>query len=178
MFAMCLVAMTAQAQVNVCMSYGDLKANKWKPYEGLIPGKEPDSVRVSYDGQDYSIKTADKECNRVIKKDVFMATNMSADGTKEDPYYNDYLLENGDDFLASWVKGQEMNFLNITKYYAEGSGSHLSWNNTYRTTQFDKATGWSNWMKKNPGIPFDNPPYDDQYTYVFEKPTWSELTEE
>jgi hypothetical protein len=68
----CLVAMAAQAQVKVCMSYGDLMANRWKAYENLMPGKEPDSVRVTFDGQDYSIKTADKECNSVIKKDVFM----------------------------------------------------------------------------------------------------------
>lgn len=68
----CLVAMAAQAQVKVCMSYGDLMANRWKAYEDLMPGKEPDSVRVTFDGQDYSIKTADKECNSVIKKDVFM----------------------------------------------------------------------------------------------------------
>ena len=61
-------------------------------------------------------------------------------------------------------------------YYAEGSDANLSWDNTYRTLLFDKATGWSNWMKKNPGISFDNPPYDDEYTYVFEKPTWNELT--
>lgn len=68
----CLVAMTAQAQVKVCMSYGDLMAGKWKPYEELIPGREPDSVRVTYDGTDYTIKTADKECNNVIKKNVLM----------------------------------------------------------------------------------------------------------
>jgi len=104
---------------------------------------------------------------------AIMLTNL-----KEPPYYNDYLLENGDDFLAKWDDGQEMNFLNIIEYYAKGSGSHLSWDNTYRTTHFDKATGWSNWMKKNPGIYFDNPPYDDQYTYVYEKPTWDELTGE
>ncbi len=69
---LCLVAMTAQAQVKVCMSYGDLMAGKWKPYEELIPGKEPDSVRVTYDGTDFTIKTADKECNNVIKKNVLM----------------------------------------------------------------------------------------------------------
>lgn len=68
----CLVAMTAQAQVKVCMSYGDLMAGKWKPYEELIPGREPDSVRVTYDGTDFTIKTADKECNNVIKKNVLM----------------------------------------------------------------------------------------------------------
>ena len=69
---MCVVAMTAQAQVKVCWNYADFKADNWKPYEELIPGKEPDSCRVKFDGQDFSIKTADKEVNKVIKKDVFM----------------------------------------------------------------------------------------------------------
>ena len=67
-----LIASMAQAQVKVCMSYDDFKANKWKAYENLIPGKEPDSVRVKYDGQDFSIKTDDKEINQIIKKDVFI----------------------------------------------------------------------------------------------------------
>jgi len=68
----CLLALTAQAQVKFCKSYDEFKANKWTAYENLIPGKEPDSVRVKYDGQDFSIKSADKECNQVIKKDVFI----------------------------------------------------------------------------------------------------------
>ena len=38
-FMMCLAAIAVQAQVKVCMSYDDLMANKWKPYEELIPCK-------------------------------------------------------------------------------------------------------------------------------------------
>ena len=34
----------------------------------------------------------------------------------------------------------------------------MNWNDTYRTTAFDKATGWSKWMKANTGIPYNNPP--------------------
>ena len=72
LFVSCLVAMTMQAQTKACMSYDDFKADKWKSYEDLIPGKEPDSVRVKYDGMDFSLKTIDKEVNKVIKKDVFI----------------------------------------------------------------------------------------------------------
>ena len=72
MMMLCFVAMAMQAQTKVCMSYDDFKASKWKSYEDLIPGKEPDSVRVKYDGIDFNIKTDDKEVNKVIKKDVFM----------------------------------------------------------------------------------------------------------
>ena len=72
MMLLCFVAMAMQAQTKVCMSYDDFKAGKWKSYEDLIPGKEPDSVRVKYDGIDFNIKTDDKEVNKVIKKDVFM----------------------------------------------------------------------------------------------------------
>ena len=109
---------------------------------------------------------------------VIMYTIRGGKGTGADPYYNDYYFENGDNFLASWVEGQEYNIINIDRYWASDSGDHLSWDNSYRTMQFDKATGWSRWMKKNPGIHFDNPPYDDEYTYVIEDPDWSEILDE
>ena len=109
---------------------------------------------------------------------VIMQTCMGGKGTADDPYYNSYILENGQCFLTNWQGKREATSRDITMYYAEGSDANLSWDNTYRTLLFDKATGWSNWMKKNPGISFDNPPYDDEYTYVFERPTWNELTGE
>lgn len=67
-----MMSLSVHAQTKFCMSYADYKANKWQPYEQLIPGKEPDSIRVKYDGQDFSLKTSDKEVNKVIKKEVFM----------------------------------------------------------------------------------------------------------
>lgn len=69
---MCLAAAMAQAQVKVCMNYGDFKADHWKPYTDLIEGKEPDSCRIKYDGQQFTIKTGDKEVDNVIKKEVFL----------------------------------------------------------------------------------------------------------
>ena len=69
---MCLMWMTVQAQVKVCMNYADFKTDKWKPYTDLIEGKEPDSCRVKYDGIDFTFKTSDKEVNKVIKQDVFL----------------------------------------------------------------------------------------------------------
>lgn len=69
---LCGISLNVQAQVKVCMSYDDFVAKKWKPYDQLIEGKEPDSCRVKYDGQQFIIKTDDKEVNQVIKKEVFM----------------------------------------------------------------------------------------------------------
>ena len=47
-----------------------------------------------------------------------------------------------------------------------------------RTLQFDKTVGWSRWMKKNPGIHYDNPPYDDDYSFVFEDPDFNDFIED
>ena len=69
---LCGISLTAEAQTKFCLSYADYKANQWKPYEDLIPDKEPDSLSVKFDGQEFTLKTSDKEVNKVIKKDVFM----------------------------------------------------------------------------------------------------------
>lgn len=69
---LCMMPLMIEAQVKVCMNYNDFKAGNWKPYESLIEGKEPDSVRIKYDGQQFVIKTGDKEVNTVIKKEVFL----------------------------------------------------------------------------------------------------------
>ncbi len=66
------MGLKVDAQVKVCMSYEDFKANKFKPYTDLTPGKEPDTCRVKYDGQQFIIKTDDKEVNSIIKKNVFL----------------------------------------------------------------------------------------------------------
>ena len=107
---------------------------------------------------------------------IIMHSVGAGSGTTSSPYYNDYMLENGDNFLAQWVKGEEENFRNISYYWKKGSGPHFSWDNTYRTLQFDKATGWSDWMKKNPGIHYDNPPYDNQYNYDTPDPDINDIT--
>ncbi|MCR4583697.1 MAG: hypothetical protein K5764_09140 [Prevotella sp.] len=77
LFVMLCFAATVQAQVEVCMSYDDYKADQWKPYETLTEDRKPDSCRIKYDGTEFTIRTDDKEINQMIKKDIFM---MSVDG--------------------------------------------------------------------------------------------------
>ena len=97
-----------------------------------------------------------------------MVAIKAGDGTKDDPYYNDFMLENGENYYASWQNGQEVNVRFVNNYYAKGSHSYESWDNTYRTTAFDSNTKWSAWMKKNTGIPYNNPPYGDEGNVVFD----------
>ena len=87
---LCGFSLTAQAQTMFCTSYADYKAGNWKPYEDLIPGKEPDSIRVKYNGQDFTLKTSDKEVNKVIKHDVFL---MSLD---KQLFVNQHMLRDED----------------------------------------------------------------------------------
>ncbi len=69
---LCGFSQTVQSQTKFCTSYADYKAGQWKSYEDLIPGKEPDSIRVKYDGQEFTLKSSDKEVNKAIKQNVFM----------------------------------------------------------------------------------------------------------
>ena len=134
------------------------------------------SVTLGFSSNRLIFEDMVKEYAPVEPQGVIISVIMAGEGTPGNLYYNDFLLENGTNFLATWIKGlQEMNYRSVNNYYEKGSGQHLSWDNTYRTLQFDKATGWSRWMKKNPGIPFDNPPYDDEYSYIIEDPNFYDL---
>lgn len=136
------------------------------------------SVTLGFSSSRLIFSTTDKDViahTPTTPQGVIMYSVKVGEGTTKSPYYNDYQLENGDNFLSQWIEGQEYNFRNVTCYWADGSGSHFSWDNSYRTLQFDKATGWSNWMKKNPGIHDDNPPYDDQYNYDYPDPDFYDI---
>jgi len=136
------------------------------------------SVTLGFSSSRLIFSTTDKDVKAhtpTTPQGVIMYSVKVGEGTNQNPYYNDYLMENGDNFLSQWIKGQEQNFLDINFYWEDGSGSRFSWDNTYRTLQFDKATGWSNWMKKNPGIHDDNPPYDDQYNYDIPDPDFNSI---
>ena len=112
------------------------------------------------------VKEADKRT--VPNQGVIMVAIKAGHGKPADPYYNDFMLENGENYYASWEEGQEVNVRFVNNYYAKGSHSYESWDNTYRTTAFDGATKWSAWMKKNTGIPYDNPPLGDEGNVVFD----------
>lgn len=120
------------------------------------------------------VQEADKR--NVENQGVIMSIISGGTGEDNNPYYNNYLLENGDSYFTQWYEGQEVNIQMVNAYGKDNSHTYQSWDNTYRTLAFDKATSWSNWIKINPGIPFDNPPYDDFGNVIFEDPNMFDIT--
>lgn len=106
----------------------------------------------------------------VEKQGVIMTTIKGGKGEANNPYFNDYFLENGLNYYSAWNNGQEENVRYVNAYDVNGSkgAAYRNWAATYCTTAFDKTSGWSNWMRVNPGIPWNNPPQDDEGNVVLE----------
>lgn len=111
----------------------------------------------------------------IAEQGVIMHVVRAGKGDIDDPYYNAFLLENGNVYFSVWNSGQEDRVLDINNYSQVHSTPNNSWDKHYYTTVFDKATGWSGWFKLNPGIPYDNPPSDDEGNWVFENPNINDI---
>lgn len=111
----------------------------------------------------------------IAEQGVIMHVVRAGKGNIDDPYYNAFLLENGNVYFSVWNSGQEDRVLDINNYSQVHSTPNNSWDKHYYTTVFDKATGWSGWFKLNPGIPYDNPPSDDEGNWVFENPNINDI---
>jgi hypothetical protein len=111
----------------------------------------------------------------IAEQGVIMHVVRAGKGDIDDPYYNAFLLENGNVYFSVWNSGQEDRVLDINNYSQMYSTPDNSWDKHYYTTVFDKATGWSGWFKLNPGIPYDNPPSDDEGNWVFENPNINDI---
>ena len=111
----------------------------------------------------------------IAEQGVIMHVVRAGKGNIDDPYYNAFLLENGNVYFSVWNSGQEDRVLDINNYSQGHSTPNNSWDKHYYTTVFDKATGWSGWFKLNPGIPYDNPPSDDEGNWVFENPNINDI---
>ena len=144
-----LTALVAQAQTKYCTSFADYKAGQWKPYEDLIPGKEPDSIRLKYDGQDFTLKTSDKEVNKAIKHDVFMMQIDKQLFINQRPLrdedggilpVNNYLRAmpyNGDKLLVVSYKvtlGDVLDLVNIGLDVALLATGHTTWGSIFLAT--------------------------------------------
>lgn len=111
----------------------------------------------------------------IAEQGVIMHVVRAGKGNIDDPYYNAFLLENGNVYFSVWNSGQEDRVLDINNYSQMHSTPDNSWDKHYYTTVFNKATGWSGWFKLNPGIPYDNPPSDDEGNWVFENPNINDI---
>lgn len=81
-------------------------------------------------------------------------------GTASDKYYCTVYLENGNAYFHEWLKGEAYDGKTFDKK-SDYCASFKSWQETYCKTAFDRATGWSEWMRINPGVPVGNPPAGD-----------------
>ena len=81
-------------------------------------------------------------------------------GTASDKYYKTVYLENGNAYFHEWVKGEAYDGKTFDRK-SDYCASFKSWAETYQKTAFDRATGWSEWMRINPGVPIGNPPAGD-----------------
>lgn len=81
-------------------------------------------------------------------------------GTANDKYYRTVSLENGMGYYHEWTKNEADDGKTFDKK-SEYGASYKGRSETYRKTAFDMATGWSQWMRINPGVPVGNPPSGD-----------------
>jgi hypothetical protein len=86
---------------------------------------------------------------------------------KNDPYFSQIILDNGDLYAYTWT---DPNYKPTNKetFSSNGNVAWFNWDATYKALYFDKQTGWSKWMLKNPGVPLNNPPYNDEGDVVRE----------
>lgn len=60
----------AQKNVRYCMTYEDFVANRWIPIDSLTAGKTKQMCQLKFNDDQYTLKTGDKECDKILKNDV------------------------------------------------------------------------------------------------------------
>lgn len=85
----------------------------------------------------------------------------AGEGTVTSPFYREIMLEDGNAYTHSWMLGDVDDGYSFDEKH-DNSASYKRWGETYGQTAFDKATGWSQWMRVNPGRPYGNPPEGDE----------------
>ena len=133
------------------------------------------SIILGFNGKRLRPTSEVSSAHPIAEQGVIMHVVRAGKGNIDDPYYNAFLLENGNVYFSVWNSGQEDRVLDINNYSQMYSTPDNSWDKHYYTTVFDKATGWSGWFKLNPGIPYDNPPSDDEGNWVFENPNINDI---
>ena len=84
---------------------------------------------------------------------------------QSDPFFSQIVVDNGDVFDVFWTD-PEYKPTNQESYRFDKNKDWCRWDATYKALYFDKLTGWSKWMLKNPGVPLNNPPLGDEGDHV------------
>lgn len=85
-------------------------------------------------------------------------TYMGADYS-DGQYFNMVYLADGSCYYGVYqANDKKYDFRTLNMVGDTDNMNLYSWANTYQKTNFDKSTGWSKWIEKNPGLPVGNPP--------------------
>ena len=85
----------------------------------------------------------------------------------------DYITSWPESALYDW-RNEDERVIYINNYDIKRSKNktYMNWNDTYRTTAFDKVTEWAKWMKANTGIPYNNPPSPQLKSHTVHITAW------
>ena len=140
-------------------AYGTLADIKWwEPMDKL-----EDAIESAQIAHSYALQSADYEYAEIPPYYLSYNVSLGAKG------FIGCLrtAANRDKMIGYTMDGYkasvDMNTLEITK--TGTSFPDLVWSNGYNLLEFDKITGWSRWLMKNPMMPINNPPYDDKYDH-------------
>lgn len=116
------------------------------------------SVTIGFNSKALNLSKSYNEDHAAV-----MVVTKGGQGTdaKYDPFFSEVLTDNGDIFSIEWMDKNYKQTNKETFKFALNK-PQCSWDKTYKTLYFDKKTGWSSWMLKNPGAPLNNPPTGDE----------------
>ena len=116
------------------------------------------SVTIGFNSKAMNLNKTYTEEHAAIMNAIKAGSGTDA---KTDPYFSQIILDNGDIFSITWID-PTYKLTNQENFTFDGNRAWFNWDATYKALYFDKQTGWSKWMLKNPGVPLNNPPYNDE----------------
>lgn len=122
------------------------------------------SVTIGFNSKAMNLNKTYTEEHAAIMNAIKAGSGTDA---KTDPYFSQIILDNGDIFSITWID-PTYKLTNQENFTFDGNRAWYNWDATYKALYFDKQTGWSKWMLKNPGVPLNNPPYNDEGDVVRE----------
>ena len=116
------------------------------------------SVTIGFNSKAMNLNKTYTEEHAAIMNAIKAGSGTDA---KTDPYFSQIILDNGDIFSITWMD-PTYKLTNQENFTFDDNKAWFNWDATYKALYFDKQTGWSKWMLKNPGVPLNNPPYNDE----------------
>jgi len=122
------------------------------------------AVRAAQVYHAYALDHTELKVNYPLSYSITLGAQGKLQDNFKEGYSGDHLgyrCYNDEGHPVLWQASRNR-FLAITD---EAPNVQTEWKNTIYTTEFEKRTGWSRWLKLNPAMPLHNPPYNDNYDH-------------